>query len=264
MLGTLSMTRLTSFLDLLSYTCTYTPRVVVIVHAGQNGLHYVHLFSPPVERTRPSKKRKKATPTPSSTNDLHSLTYTLRNTRITTKIARKFNEQGFGAGGLPPLTFSHLPRNWCGSSHRDEDDGGGMGIGECGMGVRNGEGGMEWSYGPGMGLDAGEVDGEEGKEGGGEETSAPPHKRICVGPRPHTQRVGVVHIPSHQIQRYSGGRGFTRVRSKRALETARKLKKVKNANSRYSVLAKSAVLGNVTCNVFSVVNYGTLLYTTRY
>jgi hypothetical protein len=195
-----------------------------------------------VERTRPSKKRKKATPTPSSTNDLHSLTYTLRNTRITTKIARKFNEQGFGAGGLPPLTFSHLPRNWCGSSHRDEDDGGGMGIGECGMGVRNGEGGMEWSYGPGMGLDAGEVDGEEGKEGGGEETSAPPHKRICVGPRPHTQRVGVVHIPSHQIQRYSGGRGFTRVRSKRALETARKLKKVKNANSRYSVLAKSAVL----------------------
>ena len=33
---------------------------------------------------------------------------------------------------------------------------------------------------------------------------------------------------------------------------ARKLKKVKNANSRYSVLAKSAVLGNVTCNVFSV------------
>ena len=100
-----------------------------------------------------------------------------------------------------------------------------MGTGERGMGVGNGEGGMEWSYGPGMalgGLDAplaGGVEGEEEGKEGGDETSAPPHKRTCVGPRPHPQRVGVVNIPSHHIQRYSGGRGFTRFRSKRALES---------------------------------------------
>ena len=100
-----------------------------------------------------------------------------------------------------------------------------MGMGERRMEIGNGESGMEWSYGPGMGLKGPASFGEAGerREGGGggqerDEVSTPPHKRVCLGPRPHPHGGGVVQVPSHLIQRHSGGRGFTRFRSKRALE----------------------------------------------
>ena len=79
----------------------------------------------------------------------------------------------------------------------------------------DGKGSMEWSYGPGMELPTpmfGDVEGGEG------ETGAPPHKRACLNPKPRPLGQ-VVHIPSHQIQRHSGGRGLQRFRSKRALES---------------------------------------------
>ena len=198
--------------------------------------HHINSIILSEEGSRRVKKKKKssqqATPTTqSSTNDLHPLPYTLRNTHISTKTARDFNKLGFGAGGLPPLAFSHLRRNWYGVTYREKeeevrgygDEGSGMGTGECGMGIGNGEeGGMEWSYGPGMGLRAPGTlvgkDEEEGGGGGSEGASAPPtHKRVCLDPKPHPKSGGVVQIPSQQIQRYSGGRGFTRFRSKRAL-----------------------------------------------
>ena len=96
-------------------------------------------------------------------------------------------------------------------------------------GVGTGEGGMEWSYGPGMGLnnvpqltsgevsDRGEAGGsarEEESEGG--EMGEPPIKKSRLDSRPRFGQV--VQVPSHLVQRHSGGRGYQRARTKRVLE----------------------------------------------
>ena len=47
----------------------------------------------------------------SEISDVHPLFYEAEGMRQVTK-SKEFNSKGFGAGGLAPLTFSHLNRNW--------------------------------------------------------------------------------------------------------------------------------------------------------
>ena len=182
------------------------------------------LLSLSVERTKSNlkSKAKKTPPTnTTTTDDLHELPYDFRNQRTSSEVAKVYNRRGFGAGGLPPLTFSHLKRNWCylpsseikeDGMGRGIDDDDGMEWGTSGMGT--GEGGMEWSYGPGMGIGT-QQDASDVTNGDGE--SAPSRKRVSGGSEPRPQ-VGVVKVPSHQIQRHSGGRGLKRKRTKKALQ----------------------------------------------
>ena len=185
------------------------------------------------ERIRESKAKSRrrglqATPTKSATSDHDPLPYMFQNKRILAKVAKAYNQKGFGAGGLSPLFFSHLKRNWYSVASRDTSSGGmehGDGTGGMGMG----ENGMEWSYGPGMGLESPQLSfvpmegegGERGEESEGgvrERVSGPPPlKKACFDSRPRLQG-HVVQIPSHQVQRHSGGRGFQRSRTKKALE----------------------------------------------
>lgn len=81
--------------------------------------------------------------------DVHGLPYTLeqQKTLRQPEAARKYNSLGFGAGGLPPLTHSHLARNWCqGSLELQEEDE------EEEEGVELGEEPVAEGYGPGMEL----------------------------------------------------------------------------------------------------------------
>lgn len=151
---------------------------------------------------------------------------------------KAYNVRGFGAAGLPPLFFSHLKRNWCNLNSNDIIDNDvidnyvvdGMELGQVSGGMETGNSGIElWSYGPGMGLDTNPmyrsgVEGEgvgEGVGEGGEEVKrkegAPPVKRPRLSSKPGLQG-RVVQVPSHQVQRYTGGRGYQRARSKKALE----------------------------------------------
>lgn len=46
-----------------------------------------------------------------TSKDLYPLVYSARATFRKNK-GSSYNKLGFGAAGLPPLTFSHLSRNW--------------------------------------------------------------------------------------------------------------------------------------------------------
>ena len=44
--------------------------------------------------------------------DPYPLPYPFNKRRVLFHEAKEFNQRGFGAGGLQPLAFSHLKRNW--------------------------------------------------------------------------------------------------------------------------------------------------------
>ena len=90
-----------------------------------------------------------------------------------------------------------------------------MGTGEWGTETGNGD--MEWNYGATVGVAKTFVELEG--EGERDDMGAPPRKRACLDPKPHPLQPNVVHIPSQQVQRHSGGRGFKRFRTRRALES---------------------------------------------
>ena len=162
--------------------------------------------------------------------DSHALPYTAFGRTLQRKKLKEFNKLGFGAGGLPPLSFSHANRNWTqlpGGGGREVLLPGGVGGGR--------EEGQE-VYGPGMGLahlpqmrmQSGheeEEDGEVGRvcgvEGGerraGGEASFPPAKRLKLASKP-SLKAAVVRVPSSQVRQHEGGRGQKRMRAKRAIE----------------------------------------------
>ena len=180
---------------------------------------------------------------PSSTSlDRHALPYVFQNKRLSSEQVKEYNQRGFGAGGLPPLTFSHLKRNWSqiNTSGVAEDDG-------MEFGLNTGEvDGVEWGptsmeqgqrgYGPGMGLGAGifpRVDVESPasweREAGGvrregrsveevvKEKGVLAVKRPRLGSKSGA-RGRLLQVPSSQVQRHSGGKGYQRFRTKKALE----------------------------------------------
>ena len=125
----------------------------------------------------------------------------------------EFNTRGFGAGGLPPLLFSHLSRNWIIhplvvttplKGHTPSPP----------PAAATSEGAwMGRGYGPGVGLtdlptggliegDVLEVEGE-GEGEGGEES---PAKRVCL------------MVPSSEVKQYQGGRGRERPQRKAPCE----------------------------------------------
>ena len=149
--------------------------------------------------------------------DVHGLPYTLeqQKTLRQPEAARKYNSLGFGAGGLPPLTHSHLARNWCqGSLELQEEEE------EEGEGVELGEEPVAEGYGPGMELirlpkaeglayAGGGGEGGEGSEGGRaseDEDTRRTDKPSDVG------IVARVTVPSSQIKRRDGGRGKARAK----------------------------------------------------
>ena len=161
--------------------------------------------------------------------DSHALPYTAFGRTQKRKKYREFNKLGFGAGGLPPLSFSHANRNWTQlpGGGRELPLSGGMGGGR--------EEGQE-AYGPGMGLahlpqmkmysGRGEEEDSEvrrvcgvegGERRGGEEASCPPAKRLKLASK-HSVKAAVVRVPSSQVKQYEGGRGQKRMRAKRAIE----------------------------------------------
>ena len=158
-----------------------------------------------------SKLKKTSSLSDQIEDDVNALPYDFKNKRISTEAVKAYNEKGFGAGGLPPLTFSHLKRNWCNLPTWDnEEDGMEQDFEDDGIETS----GMDWSYGPGMGFvtqqDTTDIT-------SGKQEITPSQKRVCVDPKPRPQ-AQVIQIPSHQIQRYSGGRGRKRIRTKKVVE----------------------------------------------
>lgn len=162
--------------------------------------------------------------------DSHALPYTAFGRTLQRKKLKEFNKLGFGAGGLPPLSFSHANRNWTqlpGGGGRELLLSGGVGGGR--------EEGQE-VYGPGMSLahlpqmrmqsgheededsEVGRVcEVESGERRAGGEASLPPAKRLKLASRP-SLKAAVVRVPSSQVRQHEGGRGQKRMRAKRAIE----------------------------------------------
>lgn len=112
---------------------------------------------------------------------------------------------------------------------RDLGGGGGMGTGNGGMEWEP-RGEDQWSYGPGMGLGAGHYldmgsssswgQGEGVRWSGGEvgENGPPTVKKPHLDTRQPRLQGRSVQVPSCQVQRHTGGRGYRRVRTRKALE----------------------------------------------
>ncbi len=143
-------------------------------------------------------KEKKARP---PQTDVHPLHYTLQGQKRTRK-CHEFNLKGFGAGGLVPLKFSHLPRNWL------------QGLPDY-LTDREGRGTGSGSYGPGMSL--------ESFSGVSLDNMADVSLNI-LGKRPSlegngdgTKRSAFETVPSDLIQARSGGKGLQRKRARHVL-----------------------------------------------
>ena len=146
-----------------------------------------------------------------------------------------FNCRGFGAGGLPPLLFSHLSRNWAVTSStasrppRENID---MWVGQYGPGIdlltlpcvkdedmlslgfQEGESSVE-------GVSS-EVEDVLGVEGEGEEeglsslSEGETEAEMGCGRR---KRVKVM-VQACEVQQHQGGRGYSRCRDKQKLPPA--------------------------------------------
>ncbi len=127
--------------------------------------------------------------------DHSPLPYTV-NSRLSRDPAfiESYNQRGFGGGGLPPLAFSHLHRNWATSG---------------GHQVREPVGGVTppppCHYGPGVELSGlpstiEQMEGiSEKEEESADEGEGPPKKKRRV-----------VMVPSSVVEQHSGGRGLKR------------------------------------------------------
>lgn len=148
----------------------------------------------------------------------------------------QFDSQGFGAGGLAPLMFSHLSKNWV-QSLPDFLTEGELKLGEF---IQTQPGSD--SYGPGMSLG---IIPEVSLQSEDEDTRP-------VRKRPHPfdtplnsaefvqtkrQKFETVIKPSTSITTRSGGKGFQRVRAKQVLKKAMKLKRSKERESKASLVS---------------------------
>ncbi len=183
--------------------------------------------------------------TETTENDIYALPYSSSKKYKRIKPIQELNKLGFGAGGLLPLTFSHLSRNWCtlpskvggrsatfGDQLPSEDE--------------EEEEEEEGFFGPGTKLlnlpwiemQSGDItDEEQGEDGAlrlsldGEESTRgvqgtdmessgliPAAKRPRVGPSGPEATTAMVRVPSTLVRRNDGGRGKTRFRLSRTQE----------------------------------------------
>ena len=130
-----------------------------------------------------------------------------------------FNRRGFGAGGLNPLMFSHLNRNWGNTTSQFNFREKGSASSRCG---KQGDGPDGKAYGPGMGLfsipeadmqwsttqEQSSEPGEVSKQAG---RSQPP-------PASKKPKLATVVVPTSEVKARSGGKGYQRVRARKALQ----------------------------------------------
>ncbi len=183
--------------------------------------------------------------TEKSINDVYALPYTASNQYKQVHQSKQLNNMGFGAGGLPPLTFSHLNRNWntlpstSGSISTAVGDGASSEEEEEGefFGPSNELSDLPWTS---MEPDD-SSDEEGGAEGGppnlgkgrkgsrrvqGREGGAGAAQTLPAAKRPRPWRAGgeakpgVVRVPSGMVTRHSGGRGKKRFRLSKTQEGA--------------------------------------------
>ena len=167
-------------------------------------------------------------------NDLYALPYSSGKYKDS-QFSKELSQLGFGAGGLPPLTFSHLNRNWSKLSASTFGDG----LLSDGFEAEEKEG----VFGPGIELSSlpwTEMQGEESTEderggeeerltsssqhlegGGGElfQKTLPAAKRARVGMARHGARPATVRVPSSQVKRHDGGRGKKRFKLSKTRES---------------------------------------------
>lgn len=149
------------------------------------------------------------------TNDLYPLPY--KSGRFGHEAVKQYNDLGFGAGGLPPLTFSHLSRNWSqltGIGFTQDTE-------ECEEGEDYGPRvelsklpwtEMETDYHINEGM-------KQENDGMGTTEELPPHpkrRKVMLQPAAGARKV---LVPSRSVRQHDGGRGKPRFRLKRALES---------------------------------------------
>lgn len=119
---------------------------------------------------------------------------------------KEFNKQGFGAGGLPPMLFSHSSRNWShqhGALSDTYSTNSHSTLSDTHPGVRL----TDLPY---VKMDTDDVTLSGVKRDGGEACESAPaakRKKVSQGVR--------VSVPSGQVVRHEGGRGHERVRMKK-------------------------------------------------
>ena len=137
--------------------------------------------------------------------DTHPLPYTLSGKK-SSEDYKRYNTMGFGAGGLPPLTFSHLSRNW--SQHTPGATGEEV-TGEVGSSSHRLKlGSIPWV----------KMDTEYEEEAGQSSTQGDRHSSVLENLedilQPPAKKPRTVTVPSSQIQKHSGGKGKERYRTK--------------------------------------------------
>lgn len=196
----------------------------------------------PVKREKESDRAGDASSDDSDTertaDDDYSLPYSFAGKYKCIRSVKEINQLGFGAGGLPPLTFSHLGRNWCSfmggrsasfgpsdeSEEEEEEEGGGF------FGPGSELSSLPWTdMHPGDSTD--EEQGEDegnldlSQDGGG--TLRDVQRGEGVGGRPPvrkrarselTPRPATVRVPRSMVTRHSGGRGRKRFRHSKTQE----------------------------------------------
>lgn len=149
----------------------------------------------------------------------------------------EFNSKGFGGGGLPPLFFSHLSRNWA-VTHQSALSAHQSALSAHHVDQEQGEGDADCYYGPGVELtdisggwkggvesstDVGvallDLEGEGHDEEGEVEEEEEEEERRVQGPANKKQRV---LVPSSELKQHRGGRGQWRYRSRRGRDQSGK------------------------------------------
>ena len=146
----------------------------------------------------------------SSKNDVYPLEYHKSDPK---KCRAKF-DSGFGAGGLHPLSYSHMAKNWisfAASKHSTSVD----------LPVSSGKTDTGSTYGPGMELSMlPRVSEETASKGRGESSKrpAPLDEETASGVASKRMRIETAIVPSDSIQAHTGGRGLQRNRPKMSQE----------------------------------------------
>ena len=158
-------------------------------------------------------------------NDVHPLHYSFDKHRGRSSSEKaEYDSKGFGAGGLAPLKFAHMPKNWV-QGLPDFLTEGELLSGEF---IKTGSGSEV--YRPGMGLSTlPRVNLQSHEEDDGKSSLPRPQtlgKRLpssfegndCGGVSiKKKKKLGTVPTPSSSIQSHTGGKGLQRVRAKQVL-----------------------------------------------
>ena len=148
-------------------------------------------------------------------NDIHPLQYD-QSVRFAAK-SKEFNSRGFGAGGLTPLKFAHLPKNWV-QSLPDFLTEGELVLGNFMKGKSRSD-----SYGPGMSLDKlPEVSLQSDQDGDSENPLPLSRKRSSSFLRHEAgskrkKTVEPVITSSSAVKSFTGGKGLQRIRAKQVV-----------------------------------------------